>query len=71
MLHGTSGVRVPVAIFVGPIRPRAIEDRLGDLLAGVAGHSHPNRDIGIDARGIHPMGAWFFTPKLVDVPFVD
>ena len=49
VLHGASGVRLPVAILVGPICPRAVEDRLGDLLAGVAGHSHPNRDIGVEA----------------------
>jgi hypothetical protein len=49
VLYGTSGVCSPVAILVGPIRPRAFEDRLGDLFAGVAGHSHPNRDIGIEA----------------------
>jgi hypothetical protein len=70
-LHGTSGVCLPVAILVGPIRPRAIKDCVGDLLAGVAGHSHPNRDIGIPARGIDRTGAWLLTHDLVDVPAVD
>jgi hypothetical protein len=71
MLHGTSGVRLPVAILVGPIRPRAIEDCLGDLLGGVAGHNHPNCDIGVEPRGIDPTGAWLFMPQLLEVAFVD
>ena len=52
VLHGTSDIRLPVAIPVGPIRPRAFEDRLGDLFAGVAGYSHPNRNVSIQPRGI-------------------
>jgi hypothetical protein len=71
VLHGTSDVRLPVAILVWPIRPRSFEDRLGDLFAGVAGHSHPNRDNGIEARGIHATGAWLVAQDLLDVPAVD
>jgi hypothetical protein len=71
VLHGTSDVRLPVAILVGPIRRCAFEDRLGDLLAGVAGHSHPNRDISIEPRGIDRTGAWLVTQDLFDVPAVD
>jgi hypothetical protein len=61
LLHGTSGVCLPVAILVGPIRPRAIKDCVGDLLAGVPGHSHPNRDIGIPAaRSSRPQSTASF-----------
>ena len=70
MLHGTSGVRLPVAILVGPIRSRAVEYCLGDLLAGVAGHDHPDCDIGVEPRGVDRTGARLLTPELLDMPFV-
>ena len=71
VLHRASGVSLPVAILVRPICPRTIEYRLGDLLAGVASHSHSDRDIGVEPRGIDATGAWLFTQYLLDVPAID
>ena len=42
------GVGLPVALLVGPTRPRAVEDRLLDLFSGVAGDGHPYGDFGVE-----------------------
>jgi hypothetical protein len=70
-LDGATGIGLPVAILVGPTRPRAVEDRLGDLLPGVTGHSHPDSHFGVEPRGIDPSGTGLFTLDVRGVPFVD
>ena len=47
-LGSAPGVGLPVAILVGPTCPGAVEDCLGDLLAGVTGHGHPDSDLGVE-----------------------